>query len=109
MAPWTMFEDPAVVWGQFDLHPDSNYLYQVQKQVYEPNLVFAEEYNTRFFAGQTATRAIHTFNDRMSSGDLNLRWRAGAGTWQSLTFTLLRHGAHEFDPAGGRDGRPLRS
>jgi len=95
MAPWTMFEDPIVIWGQFDLHPDSNYLYQVQKQVYEPNLVFAEEYNTRFFAGQTATRTIHTFNDRMFSGDLNLRWRAGAGAWQSRAFTLPAAGQRQ--------------
>jgi hypothetical protein len=95
MAPWTMFEDPNVVWGQFDLHPDSNYLYQVQKQVYAPNLVFAEEYNTRFFAGETATRTIHTFNDRMYSGDLNLRWRAGAGAWQSRAFTLPAAGQRQ--------------
>jgi hypothetical protein len=95
MAPWTMFEDPSVVWGQFDLHPDSNYLYQVQKRVYEPNLVFAEEYNTRFFAGQTATRTIHSFNDRMYSSDLNLRWRAGAGEWQSLAFTLPAAGQRQ--------------
>lgn len=48
IGPWTLFEDPTVVWGQFELHSDSNYLYQVQKRVYEPNLVFAEEYNSRF-------------------------------------------------------------
>jgi hypothetical protein len=88
MAPWTMFEDPTVAWGQFDLHPDSNYLYQVQKRVYESNLVFAEEYNTRFFAGEIAARTIHTFNDRMVSGDLSLRWRAGTGAWQNRAFAL---------------------
>ena len=88
IGPWTLFEDPTVVWGQFDLHPDSNYLYQVQKAAYEPNLVFAEEYNTRFFAGDTAARTLHTFNDRMFQGDLTLRWRAGMGGWQTRAFTL---------------------
>ena len=95
IAPWTEFEDPSVVWGQFDLHPDSNYLYQVQKRVYEPNLVFAEEYNTHFFAGETATRTLHSFNDRMFSSDLSLRWRAGAGTWQNLAFTLPAAGQRQ--------------
>ena len=88
ICPWTMFEDPAVVWGQFDLHPDSNYLYQVQKAAYHPNAVFAEEYNTRFFAGETATRTVRTYNDRMVTDNLTLRWRAGAGGWQSSSFTL---------------------
>ncbi len=88
ICPWTLFEDPAVPWGQFDLHPDQNYLYQAQKAAYHPNAVFTEEYNTRFFAGETAQRTLRIFNDRMTPGNFTLRWRAGAGTWQTRTFSL---------------------
>ena len=51
--------------------------------------------NSRFFAGETASRTIHAFNDRLFAGDLNLRWRAGTGPWQSRAFTL--------PPAGQRN------
>ncbi|HEY5481772.1 MAG TPA: carbohydrate-binding domain-containing protein, partial [Verrucomicrobiae bacterium] len=40
-------------------------------------------------------RTIHTFNDRMFSSDLNLRWRAGTGAWQSLAFTLPAAGQRQ--------------
>ena len=88
IGPWTMFEDPAVGWGTTGLQPGSNYLYQAQKAAYEPNAVFPEEYNSRFFAGETAQRTLRIYNDRMLAGDFNLRWRAGAGTWQSRAFSL---------------------
>jgi hypothetical protein len=88
LGPWTMFEDPVVGWGVFDLQPASNYLYQVQKAAYAPNGVFPEEYNTRFFAGETAKRTLRIYNDRMTTGNFTLRWRAGAGAWQSRAFTL---------------------
>ncbi len=88
ICPWTMFEDPAVAWGQFELFPESNHLYQVQKAAYHPNLVFAEEYNPRFFAGETATRTVHVFNDRMVGGNFTLRWNSGTGGWQSRAFAL---------------------
>jgi len=88
ICPWTMFEDPSVVWGQFDLHPDQNYLYQVQKAAYHPNAVVVREYNTRFFAGDTVQRTVHVYNDRLTAGSFTLRWRAGAGAWQSRTFAL---------------------
>lgn len=88
ICPWTEFEDPVVTWGGFDLHPDENYLYQVQKAAYHPNLVFAEEYNPRFFAGETATRTLHAFNDRMVAGNFTLRWNSGAGGWQSRAFAM---------------------
>ena len=88
IGPWTMFEDPTVVWGQFELHPDQNSLYQAQKGAYAPNLVFAEEYNTRFFAGETASRTLHVFNDRLTAGNFTLRWDSGPGGWQSRVFAL---------------------
>ncbi|HWH69926.1 MAG TPA: carbohydrate-binding domain-containing protein, partial [Candidatus Sulfotelmatobacter sp.] len=88
ICPWTMFEDPAASGNPFDLHPDQNYLYQVQKAAYHPNGVFPEEYNTRFFAGETAQRTLRLHNDRMSTNTLTLRWRAGTGSWQTRTFTL---------------------
>ncbi len=88
MCPWTMFEDTSVVWGQFDLHRDQNYLYQVQKAAYHPNAVVVQEYNTRFFAGETAQRTVHVYNDRPTAGSFTLRWRAGTGAWQSRTFAL---------------------
>jgi len=69
-------EDPVVSWGVFDLSPTNNYLYNVQKAAYEPNGVFPEEYNTRFFAGETAQRTLRIYNDRMSAGNFTLRWRA---------------------------------
>ncbi len=88
MAPWTEFEDPGVVWGVFDLNPGSNYLYQVQKAAYEPNGVFVDQYNTRFFTGTTAQRSVHVYNDTLASGNFTLRWQAGAGVWQTTTFSL---------------------
>lgn len=92
ICPWTMFEDPVVKWGEFTLHPAENHLYQVQKAAYHPNLVFAEEYNTRFFAGETNSRTLRAFNDRMVSGHFTLRWNTGTG-WQSRSLgTLLPAG-----------------
>ncbi len=88
IGPWTMFEDPAVSGSVFDLQPTSNYLYQVQKSAYAPNGVFPEEYNTRFFAGETAQRTVRIYNDRMTNGSFTLRWRAGSGAWSSRAFTL---------------------
>src|ERR1019366_1727397 len=88
IGPWTLFEDPVVSWGAFDLQPASNYLYQVQKAAYEPNAVFPEEYNTRFFAGETAQRTVRVYNDRMTAGNFTLRWRAGSGAWSSRAFSL---------------------
>ena len=88
MCPWTMFEDPAVVSGQFDLVPDQNYLYQIQKAAYDPNAVVVQEYNTRFFAGESVQRTVHVYNDRPVARSFTLRWRAGAGDWQARTFAL---------------------
>ena len=88
ICPWTMFEDPAVVWGQFDLHPDTNFLYQAQKAAYHPNAVTVQEYNTHFFTGDTVQRTVHVYNDRLTPGSFTLRWCAGAGSWQSRTFSL---------------------
>jgi hypothetical protein len=88
MSPWTEFEDPIVAWGLFDLHPGSNYLYQVQKAAYEPNAVFVDQYNTRFFTGDTVQRSLHVYNDTLASGNFTLRWKAGAGSWQTTTFSL---------------------
>jgi hypothetical protein len=95
LGPWTLFEDPTIVWGQFDLHPDSNYLYQVQKAAYDPNAVFVQEYNTRFFSGDSVSRTIHVYNERPVAGDFTLRWNSG-GAWQSRAFTLPAAG-HRLD------------
>ena len=88
MSPWTEFEDPGVPQDVFDLNPGSNYLYQVQKTAYEPNAVFLDQYNTRFFTGQTAQRSVHAYNDTMASNNFTLRWKAGAAAWQTATFAL---------------------
>jgi hypothetical protein len=88
ICPWTMFEDPAVIWGQFDLHPDSNFLYQVQKAAYHPNAVVIEEYNPRFFSGDTVTRTIHVYNDKPAANNFTLRWSAGGSNWQSRAVSL---------------------
>jgi hypothetical protein len=88
ICPWTMFEDPSVVSGQFDLHPESNYLYQVQEAAYHPNAVVVQEYNTRFFTGDNVRRTVHVYNDRLTPGSFTLRWCAGAAPWQSQSFDL---------------------
>ncbi|HKI69409.1 MAG TPA: glycoside hydrolase family 2 TIM barrel-domain containing protein, partial [Verrucomicrobiae bacterium] len=88
ICPWTEFEDPSVVWGVFDLHPNSNYLYQVQKAAYEPNAVFVDQYNPRFFTSETVQRSLHAYNDTMASNNFTLRWKAGAAAWQTTTFSL---------------------
>ncbi len=88
MSPWTEFEDPSVSGNVFDLHPESNYLYQVQKAAYEPNGVYVDQYNTRFFSGQTGQRSLHAYNDTMASNSFTLRWKAGAGAWQTTAFAL---------------------
>ena len=88
LGPWTMFEDPAVNGSLFDLNPGSNTLYQAQQAAYHPNAVFVEEYSPRCFAGETATRNLRVYHDRMAAGNLTLRWRAGAGAWQSRAFTM---------------------
>ena len=88
MAPWTEFEDPSVVWGVFGLNTSSNYLYQVQKAAYEPNAVFVDQYNPRFFAGDTVQCSLHVYNDTLLPGNFTLRWQAGTGAWQSTTFSL---------------------
>ena len=88
IGPWTMFEDPAVVSSTFDLNPASNTLYQAQQAAYHPNAVFVEEYSPRFFAGETATRNLRVYHERMTPGNLQLRWRAGAGAWQSRSFAM---------------------
>ncbi len=88
MSPWTEFEDPSVVWGVFNLNASSNYLYQVQKATYEPNAVFVDQYNPRFFTGATVSRSLHAYNDTLAAGNFTLRWQAGAGAWQSTTFSL---------------------
>jgi hypothetical protein len=88
ISPWTEFEDPSVVWGMFDLHPESNYLYQVQKAAYAPNGVFVDQYNTRFFTGQTVQRSLHIYNDTMVSNNFVLLWKGGSSAWQSLGFSL---------------------
>jgi hypothetical protein len=89
ICPWTMFEDPSVVSGQFDLHPESNYLYQVQEAAYHPNAVVVQEYNTRFFTGDNVRRTVHVYNDRLTPGSFTLRWCAGAAPWQSQSFADL--------------------
>jgi len=88
ICPWTMFEDPAASSNPFDLNPGSNYLYQAQKAAYDPNAVFVQEYNTRFFVGETVQRTLQIYNDRMTSGDFTLRWRAGGGDWDSRSFSM---------------------
>lgn len=88
ISPWTEFEDPSVIWGVFDLHPESNYLYQVQKAAYEPNAVFVDQYNTRFFTGQTVQRSLHAYNDTLSSNNFGLLWNGGPGPWHGTTFSL---------------------
>lgn len=87
VSPWTLFEDPAVTTAPFDLNPSTNHLYQVQKTAYDPNYVFVEEYNPRFFTGDTVTRTAHLFNDRPDTNQLTLKWSAG-GAWQSQSLTL---------------------
>jgi len=94
ICPWTMFEDPAVTTSPFDLHPQSNSLYQVVKNAYHPNAVIVKEYNTRFFAGDTVQRTIESYNDRMIPGELTLRWNGGSGS-QSKSFTLPAAGHRE--------------
>ena len=88
ISPWTEFEDPSVSWGVFDLHPESNYLYQVQKAAYAPNGVFVDQYNTRFFTGQTVQRSVHIYNDTMASNNFVFLWKGGASPWHSLGFSL---------------------
>ena len=88
MAPWTEFEDPSVVWGVFDLHPEANYLYQVQKAAYEPNAVFVDQYPARFFTDETAQRSLHVYNDTPAAGDFTLHWKAGSSAWQTTTFSI---------------------
>jgi hypothetical protein len=88
MSPWTMFEDPAVSGSPFDIHPESNYLYQVQKAAYHPNAVVVQEYNSRFFIGATVPRTLHIYNDRMTSGNFTLRWSADGSSWQTRVFSL---------------------
>ena len=87
ISPYTMFEDPAFAWGVYDLNPASNYLYQVQQAAYQFNSVFVEEYNPRFFVGDTVTRTAHLFNDQPVTNDLTLSWNAG-GARQSEAVTL---------------------
>ena len=88
MSPWTEFEDPSVVWGVFDLHPESNYLYQAQKAAYEPNGVFVDQYNTHFFTSQTVQRSLHVYNDTMASNNFTLHWKPGTGPRQGTAFSL---------------------
>jgi hypothetical protein len=88
ICPWTEFEDPGVIWGEFDLHPGSNHLYQVQKAAYAPNGVYVDQYNTHFFTGATAQRSLYACNDTMASNNFTLRWKAGAAAWQTTTFSL---------------------
>ena len=88
MAPYTEFEDPSIVSGVFDLNTSSNYLYQVQKAAYEPNAVFVDQYNPRFFTGTTVTRLVHAYNDTLATGNFTLRWQAGAGASQTTAFSL---------------------
>ncbi len=94
ICPWTMFEDPAVTPSPFDLHPQSNYLYQVVKNAYHPNAVVVKEYSSRFFAGETVQRTIETYNDRLMPGALTLGWNGGSG-WQSRAFSLPAAGHRE--------------
>jgi hypothetical protein len=86
IGPWTEFEDPAA--GSSDLNPAQNQLYQAQKAAYHPNAIFPEEYSTRFFTSQSASRSLRIYNDRFAAGDFTLRWSAGAGPWLSRTFSL---------------------
>jgi hypothetical protein len=89
ICPWTMFEDPAVPSGVFDLNPDHNYLYQAQKAAYHPNAVFVQPYNTRFFAGDTAQLSLGIYNDTMAAGSFALKWRSGEGEpWMTRTFNM---------------------
>jgi hypothetical protein len=74
--------------GAFDLNIGSNTLYQAQKAAYHPNAVFLEEYCPRAFAGEIVTRNLRVYNDRLVSGNLVLQWRAGAGAWQTRSFTM---------------------
>ena len=88
IPPWTEFEDPSVSGSVFDLNPGSNYLYQVQKAAYEPNGVFVDQYNPRFFTGQTVQRSVHIYNDTMASNNFIFLWKGGASPWQSTGFPL---------------------
>jgi hypothetical protein len=87
ISPYTMFEDPAFSWGAYNLNPPSNCLYQVQQEAYQFNDAFVEEYNPRFFTGDTITRTAHLFNDRPVTNNLTLSWSAG-GAWRSDSVTL---------------------
>ncbi|OGV40949.1 MAG: hypothetical protein A2X46_12900 [Lentisphaerae bacterium GWF2_57_35] len=88
LCPWTAFEDLSVPWGEFGLRTNENILYQSQQAAYHPNAVFAEEYNTRFFTGETTQRHLRIYNDRMTGGEFVLKWRAGDAAWQTTSFTL---------------------
>ncbi len=88
ICPWTMFEDPVVPWGEFNLKPAENFLYQTQKAAYHPNAIFPEEYHSRFFAGETGRRTLRVYNDQMAAGDFTLRWRVGGSGWQTRDFSL---------------------
>lgn len=87
ISPWTMFEDPAASAAPDGLNPASNFLYQVQQAAFQPNSVFVEEYNPRFFQGARVTRTAHLFNDQPVTNNLTLSWGTG-GAWQSQAVTL---------------------
>ena len=89
VCPWTMFEDPAVPSGVFDLNPDHNSLYQSQKAAYHPNAVFVQPYNTRFFVGDAAERSLSVYNDTMTAGHFVLKWRSDEGRpWDVRSFVM---------------------
>jgi beta-galactosidase/beta-glucuronidase len=89
MAPWTLFEDPAVLSDTFDINPQSNTLYQAQKAAYEPNAVFLEQYSTRYFPGRVTPRAGMVYNDTMAPANVRVNWRIGNDSWQSAATASL--------------------
>jgi len=89
IAPWTMFEDPAVPAGTLDLNPTQNQLYQAQQAAYQPNAVFVQPYNPRFFVGDTPSRTLSIYNDTLQPGNFVLKWRTADGApWNTRPFNL---------------------
>ncbi len=69
MCPWSVGTDLD----------ESNPLYRAHQYAYQPLAAYCHNYDRRFYSGESVTRNVEIFNDRLSGSELVLTWTLSLG------------------------------